>query len=282
MPLLAGSTPPWPPADDYVLDLSGLTFASPFDLVGLATLVLATPPEYEIGLTPPSDAGVANYLLRMDLLRLVESRVHVDPPFAPEQPRVGSPALIELRALAYPDQFDDESEDLWPRLLSRLPQAVCVALFEILGELVDNAATHGRSPCGTLIAAQYYSGATSGMPEGFWIGVADAGIGIRNHLRQNPAYAAKVPTDAAAIRLAVRRGVTGTVDRRGYGLPTALAEAGSLAPGRVTIRSGTGEATFYVGASCVETARYRVARPIPGTWVHVLAGHRDGPIDKMG
>ncbi len=273
-PLLSGCPVPWPPSDDYTLDLSDLVFATPFDLVGLAALVHATPPSRNVVVVPPRRPGVANYLQRMDLFLVLDGRVRVVPALAPELPRDPGPALVELRRLDRPDEIDDDASMLWPRLRAKLPYEVCRGLFEILGELVDNAATHGRGAAGTFVAAQYYSGATSGMPEGFWIGVADGGIGIRDHLRHNPRYFA-VESDIAAIRFSVQPWVTGTTDRRGWGLRTVLEKAGALAPGRVVIRSGIGEGAFSVNRGGATTAHYRTHEPgIPGTWVHVLAGHR--------
>lgn len=272
-PLLAEQPVPWPPKVDTTLDLSGLTFVTPFDLVGLAVLVRAAPAKIGLTVVPPADPNVCAYLQRMDLFAMLAGRVRIEPDLPEEGPREPNRALIELHRLHHPDEIDDLSREFWPRLRSRLPQQLCANLFEILGELVDNAATHGASTVGTYLAAQYYSGATSGMLEGMWIGVGDAGIGIRAHLAGNPAYRT-LASDAAAIRLAVRKWVTGTKDRRGWGLVQVLQAAGESAPGMVVIRSGRGEGRFYVGPSGTRTALYRELRHrTPGTWVHVLAGH---------
>jgi hypothetical protein len=264
---------PWPLRAEASFDLRTLTFVTPFDLVGLAVLIGAAPARLPLAIAPPTDPNVCAYLQRMDLFARLGTRISVVPGLPEEGPREANRALIELHRLEHPDEIDDLSREFWPRLRSRLPQELCTNLFQILGELVDNAATHGASPVGTYIAAQYYSGATSGMPEGMWIGVADAGIGIRRHLAGNPRYR-EVPSDVAAIRLAVQKWVTGTPDRRGWGLVQVLEAAGESAPGMVVIRSGTGEGRFYVGPSGTRTARYRaLAHSVPGTWVHVLAGH---------
>ncbi|HYN50701.1 MAG TPA: hypothetical protein VES62_07230 [Thermoleophilaceae bacterium] len=272
-PLLATNAVPWPLQADTNFDLASLTFVTPFDLAGLAVLVGAAGPELDLAVVPPADPNVCAYLQRMDLFAVLGNRIRVEPDLPEEGPREPNRALIELHRLEHPDEIDDLSREFWPRLRSRLPQKVCANLFEILGELVDNAATHGASPVGSFIAAQYYSGATSGMPEGMWIGVGDAGIGIRAHLAGNPAYSG-LPSDVAAIRRSVQKWVTGTSDRRGWGLVQVLETAGESAPGIVVIRSGRGEGRFYVGPTGTRTARYRrLARRIPGTWIHVLAGH---------
>lgn len=272
-PLLVSNPVPWPLKADTTFDLAGLSFVTPFDLIGLAVLVGAARTEAELTVAPPVDPNVCAYLQRMDLFTVLGGRIRVHPDLPEEGPREPNRALIELHRLEHPDDIDDLSREFWPRLRSRLPQEVCANLFEILGELVDNAATHGASPVGSFIAAQYYSGATSSMPEGMWIGVGDAGIGIRSHLAGNPRHRG-LPSDVAAIRLAVQKWVTGTADRRGWGLVKVLEAAGESAPGIVVIRSGRGEGRFYVGPTGTRTARYRhLAHQTPGTWVHVLAGH---------
>jgi len=272
-PLLAGNPVPWPLKADTTFDLGDLSFVTPFDLVSLAVLAGAAREDLHLRVVPPVDTQVCAYLQRMDLFTVLGRRIRVEPDLPEERPREADRALIELHRLEHPDEIDDLSKEFWPRLRSRLPQEVCANLFEILGELVDNAATHGASAAGSFIAAQYYSGATSGMPEGMWIGVGDAGIGIRSHLAGNPRHSG-LPSDVAAIQLAVQKWVTGTADRRGWGLVKVLEAAGEAAPGIVVIRSGRGEGRFYVGPTGTRTARYRyLPHRTPGTSVHVLAGH---------
>lgn len=275
-PLLVTQPVPWPLRADTAIDLARLTFVTPFDLVGLAVLVRAAPAKPRLTVVPPEDPNVCAYLQRMDLFAILGQRIAVVPDLPEEGPREPNRALIELHRLEHPDEIDDLAREFWPRLRARLPQRLCRNLFEILGELVDNAATHGASAVGTYVAAQYYSGATSGMLEGMWIGVGDGGIGIRAHLAGNPTYR-NLDSDVAAIRVAVQKAVTGTHDRRGWGLVEVLEAAGESAPGMVVIRSGYGEGIFYVGPTGTRTARYRrLAHRTPGTWVHVLAGHAKG------
>jgi hypothetical protein len=257
-----------------VIDLSDLVFASPLDLVGLASLISAAPVEATIQIIPPTSDPVANYLLRMDLPAVVGDRVAVEPPFGPEWPRDEAPALIELTHLQHAADVEAISTRVWDRLARHLPGETCINLFKIIGELVDNAATHGESPSGTFLAAQYYSGRTSGMPEGFWIAVSDAGIGVRAHLAQNPRH--RHLDDVRAIQAAVQPRVSGTSDvQRGWGLVSVRREAGREAAGRLIIRSGKGEGWFFVGPDGTSTARYRVHdRPVAGTWILALAGSR--------
>lgn len=279
-PLVFGRHDLQPVQSATVIDLTDLAFASPLELAGLASLISAAPESATIELIPPASEAVANYLLRMDLPKVLGDRISVEPPFAPEWPRDETPALIELARLQHAADVEAISARVWDRLANHLPTETCINLFKIIGELVDNAATHGTSPSGTFLAAQYYTGRTSGMPEGFWIAVADAGIGIRAHLAQNPQH--RHLDDVHAIQAAVQPRVTGTGDaQRGWGLVSVRQEAGREAPGRLIIRSGKGEGWFFLGPDGTRTARYRVHdRPVFGTWIFALAGRRH--VDSVG
>lgn len=80
-------------AADTVIDLSDLAFASPLDLVGLASLITAAPVETTIRLIPPTSEPVANYLLRMDLPAVLNGRVvgHKNSPMMTEQLELPDP-----------------------------------------------------------------------------------------------------------------------------------------------------------------------------------------------
>src|SRR2546423_301324 len=139
--------------------------------------------------------------------------------------------------------------------------------MEAISELIDNAATHGRSGVGTLVCAQRYTGATSHLPPGIWVGIADAGVGVPAHLRRNPKYR-DIAEDEQLIRLAKEPGVTGTADQRGWGLPEAFDDATEVGPSRVVIRSAHGEGAFLLRQGQAVAARYRQLIPaLPGTWV---------------
>jgi|GEM_PF-2985726 len=254
-----------------LIDLQDLAFATPLDLVGLASLVSSAPPESRIRLRPPADPLVANYLRRMDLLPILAPRVTVEPEFALETPREQTPGLIELRHIASAAEVGSVNDRLFAELERVLPYPSHRAVFEIIAELLENASSHGASASGAYLAAQFYTGRTSGMPRGFWIAVADAGIGVRAHLGQNPAF--RQLDDADAIRVASQLGVSGTNDAgRGLGLKDIRSRAGHSSGGQVVTLSGRGEGHFFVGPHGA-TARYRT-RPtaICGTWTLALAG----------
>lgn len=77
-PLLATQPVPWPPRAETAIDLAGLTFVTPFDLVGLGVLVAAAPPEVGLTVVPPTDPNVCAYLQYKSCTHDLELRVEVD------------------------------------------------------------------------------------------------------------------------------------------------------------------------------------------------------------
>jgi len=263
-PLLAGDVLPesWAPSD---LDLSALAWATPFDVAAIAALslrleVLGHSPT----VTLPADPTVRAYLVDMGLDEFMPGDWGSGGGFAVEPP------WLRLTLVQSADAWDDLQAHLWQvarKILGNYD--LTQRTLDILGELVDNAATHGQSEVGTLVCAQRYTGATSGLPPGIWFGIADAGIGIPNHLRLNPKYSG-IERDAQLIGLARRQWVTGTADHRGWGLVDVFENATAAGPSRILIRSGGGEGDFRLRPSGHPYTRYRALQPpIPGTWIHV-------------
>jgi hypothetical protein len=274
---LAGARPLFDPnlnlrkiSGPCVVDLSQLLFATPLDLVALACLLTSAGDGAGVTLIPPVDAQVSNYLQRMDLPGSFDGRVVISPAFVPETPRDETPSLIELTRVRSLQDVQPIIDRLMPKLATVLPAAACGHVFQIISELLENAATHGESAVGSFIAAQYYTGATSGMPPGFWIGVADAGVGFRAHMARKAEY--RDLDSIEAIRIASQPGFSSSDDpSRGLGLASVRRAAGHEARGVVIIRSGDGEGRFFVGPQGA-TARYRPLPKIQGTWVLALAG----------
>jgi len=263
-PLLTSPDNPLPGDRRWTLDLERVEWVTPFDATVLAleyrraTLRGARP-----HVSVPLDEAVRNYAVAVGL-----------PEHVPGRWREGSavavhPPLVPLHRIDEPYEWDDLLEDLWPRVRAQLGDpAVARRMFDILGELVDNAATHGWSRAGVFVCAQIHTGTTTSLDPGIWVAVADGGVGIPEHLRRNARYAS-IAADEELLALARKPGVTGTADRRGYGLWETLEAAAAIGSGQVMIRSGNAEARFWVGDGRVQTARYRtLSRPLCGTWVH--------------
>lgn len=278
-PLLGGGIPAIPREGRLEVDLTGLGFVTPFDLVALVAVLDQVPAAVDRVIRPPASAGTANYLLRMDLPGVLAPGVRFEPDLPEEWERDETPALIELRRLHRAAEIAAIGDSVLPKLRQRLTDAEAKLLFRMAGELVDNAATHGRSRHGTLIAAQHYSGATSGLERGMWLAIADSGIGIRRHLARNPRLPAPID-DKSAIRLAWRGGTSGTGDpARGWGLSEIRERASRSLPARLVIRSGRGLASFDVRSDERRAIRYReLPTFMRGTIVLVQVGlqARDG------
>jgi len=262
-PLLAGTSLPTAVS---IIDLSALAWATPFDVAALATLWSF---RQSTGHTPdlllPTDPLVRAYLVDMGLAE-----------FIPGDWGAGGGSTIEgpwlpLTRVWSADEWDDLQDEIWAVTRRSLGNyELAQRTLDILGELVDNAATHGRSDVGTFVCAQRYGGTTSGLPPGVWLGITDAGVGIPAHLRRNPKYAEN-HSDVDLIRLARRPWVTGTADRRGWGLVDVFEKAAEAGPSQVLIRSGGAQGAFWLRPGARPAARYRPCTPpTPGTWIHVL------------
>lgn len=179
--------------------------------------------------------------------------------------------MIPLVRVASGDAWDEQQPELWAAAHAVLDDPGLVRrTFEILGELVDNSTTHGHSAIGTFVCAQRYTGHENGLQAGVWLGVVDGGPGIPAHLRSNPRYRA-VEDDEQLIRLCRRPWVTGTRDRRGWGLVDVFEDAAKAGPGEVMIRSGRGQGFFRLHSMVAPYARYAALQPaVPGAWIHLV------------
>lgn len=259
----AGLPTSWNP---NTIDLRALRWITPFEVAGLAALFARLASQ---GCTPevllPNDPVVKSYL--------VDMAVHL---VLPGDWGDGGGSRVEapwlpLTRIDRSEDWDDLLYSLWPAAAGLLGDArITSHTMEMMSELIDNAATHGHSSAGAFVCAQRYTGVTSSLAPGIWIGIADSGVGIPSHLRQNPKYEA-IEDDRELIRLARQPWVTGTKERRGWGLVEAFQDAAQAGPSRVVIRSGRGQGEFRLRDGKRVSARYRSMSPsVPGTWVHVL------------
>jgi hypothetical protein len=248
----------WAP---QAIDLSNASALTPFDVTALAVLwarldVEGRPPEF----IEPRDPAVGRYLREIGFTTLTGAKDGT-------RPGTGDQILIPLTRLAAAEDWDDMLTDLWSTGADLPHPDLVKRMVYILSELIDNATSHGRSAAGTFIAADRHPGGAA-----ISLAVADGGRGIPSHLRLNPRYR-KIAEDPELIRLARQPEVTGTRDRRGWGLTEVFEQAGEVGPSQVVIRSGRGQGEFLLRPDQVPYARYGVARPgIPGTWVHVRLG----------
>jgi hypothetical protein len=109
-------------------------------------------------------------------------------------------------------------------------------VFRALGELLDNAVSHGASAAGAFVAAQAYTGKTTGR-RAFEVAVADTGMGVLSHLRHNPEFAG-LDSAGEALTKALVPGVSGAPNERGYGLGDLIDAAAASGQIEFHLRSG--------------------------------------------
>jgi hypothetical protein len=247
------------------IDLRDLEWITPFDVTALAVIAGRSRHRGQgLEVLPPADPQVRAYLVDIGLDQVLPAA------WGPGGGSRIEPPLLRLTHLASSEAWDDLVSAIWPSVRTVVADhATAKRAIDIMSELVDNATTHGHSSIGTYACAQRYTGRTSGHEPGIWVGIADGGIGIPDHLRGNPRYA-DIADDAELIRLARRPWVTGTRDRRGWGLVEVFEDAAAAGPSHLIIRSGRGEGQFRLREGSPPQARYRpLRRAIPGAWVHV-------------
>lgn len=216
------------------IDLSSLTFIS---ATGLAVLVSTLRRLEDLDLWahgqvhPPDNALTRNYLMRMDLLDVLDLSGPPEP-FERKAPKGFRP----LRHFAGADDYWIAAKELAEALAeSCATDAASRASIRIcLDELAENVVFHADSGFGGIAIAQKGKKA-------FEVAIVDSGIGIRRSLAKNENYAG-IETDAEAIDTALMPRVTSTPERNaGIGLWVTmrlLADNG----GSMLIRSGTGVA----------------------------------------
>jgi anti-sigma regulatory factor (Ser/Thr protein kinase) len=146
----------------------------------------------------PSHRSVA-YLIRMGLFQLLG----VDPGRTITE-HEASGRFIPITQIKTSQELKTAITDLIPLL--HAPPRVADPIRYVVSEMARNVLEHSRSELGAFVCAQYYKSSNR-----IAIGIADAGIGIRQSITRSHVAG----TDAAAIRLALQPGITGTTRRFG-------------------------------------------------------------------
>lgn len=247
-----------------VLDARQLSFASPLDLTALVAMAHAAAARRDqVGLIMPQDVDVASYLQRMDLLQRLPPEVQIEGPLPPERRGDASRVLLEVSPLS-PTTVDHLVTRLGRLAVERFGRGIAGLVFRGAGELIDNAVSHGQSRLGAFVAAQTYTGVTSGRP-GLEFAVCDTGVGVLDHLRGNPEYSG-IPDAPSALAQALKPGVTGTSELRGYGLADLLQITHDGGLGRLLLRSGDGVASIVLRQQTRHDLYRTASPPIAGTW----------------
>jgi hypothetical protein len=262
------------------IDCSGVRFADPYGILGLLAIGLSAAFRRgrAWGLVLPQDPAVLSWLDRCGARRLAEELYIVDGPLSADaahrRDATRDPVLLEVTLVRKGADVHRAVARIKARadllLVSRLGYSGLAAdRFTVaMAEVCQNVVDHSGGP--GLALAQCYLRAR-GAPE-IRLAVADVGIGVRASLA--PRYADSAGgrwDDRTAVRLAFRRGVTGSGDPdRGLGL-AAVADLVRAWGGTLHLRSGT--------AACDVGARSGVVGGLasfPGTQVNIRLPHAAG------
>jgi hypothetical protein len=227
------------PEDDeeVIVDLTAAEFVDPSGMVSFTTACLeAIGMGNNLAVLAPANRNVANYLLRMrfrDLLR--DESVRFPGGFGSWEVSRGPLAdqLLELQAVT-----TREAAALGEHLFAigrgaGVPDAVLRPAFLGLAEGVDNTLQHSETERAIVMAQRYR--AHDGGRLRVEVAVGDIGIGLRRSLRRTR----PVATDAAAVALAVTKGVSRfTGSRHGNGLSSVVEAVCGSGGGAFEIRSG--------------------------------------------
>ncbi|HEY0167138.1 MAG TPA: hypothetical protein VGB75_08860 [Jatrophihabitans sp.] len=253
--------------DNLVIDAAKLSFACPLDLAGIvATAHWAAGGAIRVTLKLPSDPAATAYLQRMDVLRQMPARTQIVGRVPPDARTDHHGSLMEVTALNERN-VDDLSERLGPLVTGFYKDGskAGAAVFRACSELMSNATEHGLSERGAFMAVQLHTGRTTGSPR-LEFAVCDTGIGVMNHLRQNPRHA-HLTRDEVAIAKAIRAGVSGVKSElRGNGLSDAISDTSRYGRVDFQIRSGKGEVRVAGGPESRRTSSSGRPDQTSGTW----------------
>jgi anti-sigma regulatory factor (Ser/Thr protein kinase) len=146
----------------------------------------------------PLQATSKNYLARMGLTNLLGLPKQA---FAEHE---ASGRFIPLTQIHNANELHKFITDMVPLLYSTPKTAEPIKY--VLSELINNVLEHAQSPVGAVVCAQFFKKSNR-----ISIGVADVGVGVKETIRK----AHYAPTDAAAIKLALTPGITGTTKKIG-------------------------------------------------------------------
>lgn len=249
---------------ELVIDARRLEFASPLDLAAVVALAHSRAASgAQVVMLMPENPSVTSYLQRMDLFKQLPERTRTDRPAPPEERNDHSTRLLEVTRLTE-TASDEVNQKIGVVAIAHLGRRFGRQAFTGLGELIDNAVSHGASDLGAFIAAQAYSGKTTGRRR-LEVSVCDTGVGVLEHLRRNPEHA-DVADSVQALKRALSPRVSGTGEDRGNGLPDVLNKDRDTAVTSLILRSGRGVVLASHYREHTLTTYRHTSVPVTGTW----------------
>jgi hypothetical protein len=247
-----------------VIDARRLQFASPLDLTASVALAHSHATSGDkVTLALPRNAAVTSYLQRMDFIDRLPAGSQAEGQLPIEIRKDHSHSLLEVTPLSR-ETATPVGAHLGMVMTASLGPRLAQQMFRGLGELIDNAVSHGGSELGAFVAAQTYTGKTTGTRR-LEMAICDTGMGVLAHLRQNPDHK-HITHSNLALEWALRRGVSGAEGRRGNGLPDLLDLTGRAGPARLILRSDDGLLRAGRSGGRTMTRRLATSSRVNGTW----------------
>lgn len=274
VPADAGTSQRWgewvilqePPEETVVLDLSEVRFADPLFLLRLRGFIdWHTSNGHPVRIMRPRNTSVGKYLARMSLANDLPDNCECDLESVAAARK--NDVLIPIRRLASQadsDALDDELGALYTAHFTGNFRGFAEAFTRTVGEMCDNATTHGKSNVGVAyVTAQRYK-------DRCVLAIGDLGVGIPEHMRS--AFPNLVQ-DEDAIREATLEGVTATGNpHRGIGYQYVIdgLKESAVAGGELRVWSGYGRFRVVVrGGVQIRRRAWQIEHPTAGTWVRL-------------
>lgn len=251
----------------FVVDTRCLQHAGPLELAAMVSMgTWAAHQNRKVTLLPPYDQNVASYLTRMNVTEHLSTVAKVEGSQVPRNRKDRSETLLEVTKVT-PSNADDVARTLGRVAIRKFGMRIGTAVYQSVGELILNATTHGLSSADAFVAAQLYSGATSGRP-GLEVAVCDSGVGILEHLRTSTRHQ-NINDGPSALERALERALASSdidsVGGRGNGLGNLGHHATRGGGGRLTLRSSGAVAVVELDGNR-PTLCNSVATKLDGTW----------------
>lgn len=228
--------------DALCIDASGLEFGCPLDVAAiLATAHWARASMMAVTFKHPANPAVASYLQRMGVPRqLPADTTFLGRPSSDIRTDLrGTVLAATLLTTSNVEEVAEKVGYLVTEFYAPINEHAGKAVFQACGELLDNAAEHGESSVGAYLALQSHAGTVDAAPR-LEFALCDTGIGVLQHLRTNSAYA-YLTNDDQALRMALKRGVSGAGYGRGNGLTDLVEHTFRQGRLRFELRSGTAQ-----------------------------------------
>jgi len=215
----------------------------------------------------PKDAEAKNFLIESGFSHTVGIKVNRDESAAPHN---GS-RIYKVRQFTMVDDYQIEKLiDVIEKELE-LSQVVRFGVHENLAELISNVIEHSESPLPCYVMGQGYV-----ITDRIRFCIADAGIGIKNHLGKR--YTELLDKNSVeAIEMALQEGITGTLDNKNSGVGLSyFRQFIDICKGSFVILSGDGMYSEKWSDSEKKVNKEKINFEFPGTLIDVTINSQPG------